>query len=145
MLEYEGISGVAVKIKSDNDEPEVDKASNCQNESRANDLDMSTSAWMKCKSTVVLSNLGFVLNTSKLPKNRSGSIKVNGITLTTVELLSPIRDNTLGAFGVVTYNKQMIITLNYDEMKLSKADATKLLSNFVGTNQLNHSKLISNP
>jgi NRPS condensation-like uncharacterized protein len=108
-------------------------------------LAVKNMAWMKCKSTVVLSNLGFVLNTSKLPKNRSGSIKVNGITLTTVELLSPIRDNTLGAFGVVTYNKQMIITLNYDEMKLSKADATKLLSNFVGTNQLNHSKLISNP
>ena len=77
-------------------------------------------------------------------KDSLGRIRVRDIILDSVELLPPIRENTLCAFGIVTYNRQMIMTLNYDEMMLSKTDASKLLSNAVESNQLYNSKIISN-
>ncbi len=88
-------------------------------------------AW-RCSATAVLSNLGEPLKGSRLPSNARGEILAGDLTLTHVELLSPVRPGTALAVGVVTYAGSTSLTFHYDHTRIDAAEAEALAGSFHG-------------
>ncbi len=88
-------------------------------------------AW-RCSATAVLSNLGEPLQGSRLQRNARGEILAGGLTLTQVELLSPVRPGTALAVGVVTYAGCTSLTFHYDHTRIDAAEAEALAGSFHG-------------
>lgn len=84
-----------------------------------------------CSSSAVLSNLGTPYAASTLPRNALGQLRAGPLTLTSVELLPPIRPQTRAAIGVVSYAREMRLTLHYDSRWLSPVAARALLHSYV--------------
>ena len=82
-----------------------------------------------CHSTAVLSNLGQPLNASLLPR-RNGNLLVDGIEVTSLELLPPYRPNTPLAVGVATVGTSMQLTMHYNAQVLSFHQASELRTLF---------------
>jgi hypothetical protein len=83
----------------------------------------------RCAATAVLSNLGDPTKDCLLPR-RDDKIVAGNVALEALELMSPYRPYTHGAFGVISYQGQMIITLHYNRTYISKSDAQVLLDGF---------------
>lgn len=73
----------------------------------------------RCQATCVLSNLGPVF------------AGFGPETIRAVEFFPPIRPKTSAAFGVVTYEGRIMLSLHYDANALSSDQGTELLDRFV--------------
>jgi len=84
----------------------------------------------RCGTSVVLSNLADPTTLSQLSRTDQ-KIHSGNLVLLKLELLSPIRDFTHCAIGIVTYQGKMTVSINYDSKNLTAVDAQEILDIFV--------------
>ncbi|HSV99884.1 MAG TPA: hypothetical protein VLI39_06910 [Sedimentisphaerales bacterium] len=84
-----------------------------------------------CTATVILTNLGAVLDRYPVPQ-KEGRFVIGGAVLQSMEALAPLRPLTCAAFAVVGYAGELHVTLHYDSRVLTVTDARELIEDFTG-------------
>jgi hypothetical protein len=92
-----------------------------------------------CWATAVLSNLGQPFGSRDAPPIKFGASVVENVFFVT-----PIRDKTSVAMGVVTFGGRLNLTLHYDPSVISLSHAEKLLDDFQ-TRLIKHSLDLRKP
>ena len=81
----------------------------------------------RCLTTAVLSNLGKIRTVACDPLKSEGEQEP---TVERLEFAPPIAPMTAVAWGVVTWNERLSLTLNFDRQRLSPADAVAIQRRF---------------
>ncbi len=76
--------------------------------------------------TTVVANLGEVLRYASFPKTADGYLKVGHLKLTHVSLIPPVRPGTKVTFGITTYVRRLVLTMNFDQTAMTRDDAKAL-------------------
>jgi hypothetical protein len=85
----------------------------------------------QCRSTVVLSNLGRILESLPLPRREDGCVKVGEAVLEDVDANPPIRPETLISFSVLMYAGRLRLVLRHDSQNMTEEQANDFLQRFM--------------
>ena len=77
--------------------------------------------------TTVLSNLGQPFKRSTLPVREDGRVQVGDLTLLSAHIAAPTTTNTIATFAALFYAGRLTLTLNFNQAKISRADAQALM------------------
>lgn len=84
----------------------------------------------RCMATAVVSNWGRLFERSRLV-GADGRLVAGGLTVESVEAVSPQRVNSGVGFAISTYAGRLSLVLNYDRRRFSRVDAAALVRSVV--------------
>ena len=90
---------------------------------------------LQCRTTVVFSNLGRVLESLPLPRREDGRLQVGEAVLESVDATPPIRFGTLISLSALTYGGRIRLILRYDSVNMTAEQANDFLQRLISAIQ----------